>query len=411
MSDDIEWIIPASVLRWLDEAPRDRPVVILLRHSVRPPLDPGDAGYMLPLTSDGVRLATDLGRRLGARLRTLHASPLLRCVQTAEALRGGAGVDLTITPDRLLGDPGVFVHDNRLAWPNWQSMGHEGVMSRLVSDDSALTGMASPTPAARFLVHHMLARAGDRAGVHVFVTHDSLVTAAAARLLGEALGRDAWPMYLEGAFFWREGDALHTAYRDTHRACLTGPLCGLNERDVIELARRGAVDRHDPAAPVGQVRGREGCKGVADNSLLPRHTRGLLAEVIARVRLGDQAHPAQDQRDLVARARHEGVHEGPPGVPTAPHGALGERPRHEVGVEGAQRRRQAVRELDRARRAPHGASLDAREGAPTSRHQRAPRLVSARIPGAGREIHPSSITPPLPESFATTRFASGCDRS
>lgn len=246
MSDDIEWIIPASVLRWLDEAPRDRPVVILLRHSVRPPLDPGDAGYMLPLTSDGVRLATDLGRRLGARLRTLHASPLLRCVQTAEALRGGAGVDLTITPDRLLGDPGVFVHDNRLAWPNWQSMGHEGVMSRLVSDDSALTGMASPTPAARFLVHHMLARAGDRAGVHVFVTHDSLVTAAAARLLGEALGRDAWPMYLEGAFFWREGDALHTAYRDTHRACLTGPLCGLNERDVIELARRevGAVLGH-----------------------------------------------------------------------------------------------------------------------------------------------------------------------
>ncbi len=246
MSDDIEWIIPASVLRWLDESPRDRPVVILLRHSVRPCLAPDDAGYSLPLTEDGVRLATDLGRRLGDRLRTLHASPLLRCVQTAEAMRAGAGVNLTVTTDRLLGDPGVFVHDGHLAWRNWQSMGHEGVMSHLVSDDAALPGMASPAPAARFLVHHMLAHAGDRVGVHVFVTHDSLVTAAAARLFDEPLGRDAWPMYLEGALFWREGDALHAAYRDTRRVCLTGPLCGLDERDTIELARRevGAVLGH-----------------------------------------------------------------------------------------------------------------------------------------------------------------------
>lgn len=243
MSADVEWIIPASVFRWLEEAPRDRPVAILLRHSVRPHLEPGDAGYSLPLTEDGVRLATDLGRRLGARIRTLHASPLVRCVQTAEALRAGAGIDLTITHDRLLGDPGAFVHDGRLAGPIWRSMGHEDVMRCLVSDDAPLPGMASPDPAARFLVHHMLAHVGDEVGVHVFVTHDSLITAAAARLLGEPLARDAWPMYLEGAFFWREGDALHTAYRDVRRACRSGPLCGLSECDAIELARRevGAV--------------------------------------------------------------------------------------------------------------------------------------------------------------------------
>ncbi len=164
MSADVEWIIPASVFRWLEEAPRDRPVAILLRHSVRPHLEPGDAGYSLPLTEDGVRLATDLGRRLGARLRTLHASPLVRCVQTAEALRAGAGIDLTITHDRLLGDPGAFVHDGRLAGPIWRSMGHEDVMRCLVSDDAPLPGMASPDPAARFLVQHMLAHVGRQGG-------------------------------------------------------------------------------------------------------------------------------------------------------------------------------------------------------------------------------------------------------
>jgi broad specificity phosphatase PhoE len=243
VSAAVDWQMPPSMPRWLSEVPTDRPVALLLRHSVRPPLDPGDAGYTLPLTADGVRLATDLGRRLGGRLQTLHASPLLRCVQTAEALRAGASRRLTITEDRLLGDPGAFVHDSGLAWPNWQARGHEGVMAHLVREDCALPGMAAPEAAARFLALHMLTVAAGVPGVHVFVTHDSLVTATAARLLREPFGGDAWPWYLEGAFFWRDGDDLHVAYRDVRRVGATGPICGLTEGDVVELARRevGAV--------------------------------------------------------------------------------------------------------------------------------------------------------------------------
>lgn len=234
----IDWCIPPSVRSLLPELPSDRPVVMLMRHSVRPPLPPGDAGYVLPITDVGVRLATELGRLLGPRLRGLHASPLLRCVQTAEALREGAARDLVVHPDRLLGDPGVFVLDGEAAWANWAARGHEGVMAHLVGADHALPGMAVPDHAARFLVQHMLAVSAEQPGLHVFVTHDSLVTATAARLLGEPFGPDAWPWYLEAAFFWRDGDTLHVSYRDHRRACLTGPLCGLNERDVVELARR-----------------------------------------------------------------------------------------------------------------------------------------------------------------------------
>lgn len=49
-----------------------------------------------------------------------------------------------------------------------------------MGEDDALPGMAAPEPAARFLVHYMLAAAKEP-GVHLFVTHDSLVTATAAR--------------------------------------------------------------------------------------------------------------------------------------------------------------------------------------------------------------------------------------
>lgn len=235
---EIQFLIPPSVLRHLDDTPRDQPVVLLLRHSVRDYLPPGDAGYTLPITEVGRRLAAELGAMLRGRLRTLHASPLLRCVQTAEALRAGAEIDLSISPDRLLGDPGVFVLDDRAASSTWERLGHERVMECLVTDAPPEPGLARADEAARFLVHHMLTVAGDVPGVHVFVTHDSLVTATAARLLGLPLGVGDWPWYLEGAFFWRSSDGLHTAYRE-HRDCRnSGPLCGLVEGDVIELARR-----------------------------------------------------------------------------------------------------------------------------------------------------------------------------
>ena len=234
----VAWQIPPSVLAHLDRAPRDRPIVLLLRHSVRGPLPPGRAGYTTPITVDGQRIALELGVQLRGRLRTLHTSPLTRCVQTAECLREGSGSELPIVPDRLLGDPGVFVIDGRRAWTHWEGLGHEGVMDHLVTQTEALSGMARPDEAARFLVHHMLAAAKGAPGVHVFVTHDALVTAAAARLLGRRIGKEEWPWFLEGAFFWSTDNGVQVAYRSDERCCEVRPLCSLREHDVLELARR-----------------------------------------------------------------------------------------------------------------------------------------------------------------------------
>lgn len=234
---DIQWTIPLSTRKHLTRAPRDRAVVVLLRHSVRDSLPAGDAGHTLPITEVGHRLARELGERLRGQLRTLRSSPLLRCVQTAEALVEGAQAALPVIPDRHLGDPGVFVIDALRAPANWEALGHEGVMEHLVRGPLALPGMARPDEAARFLVLHMLAVAAGQPGIHIFVTHDSLVTATAARLLGQALGADDWPWYLEGAFFWQEGAGVHVAYRE-RKAVRAGPLCELNADDVIELSRR-----------------------------------------------------------------------------------------------------------------------------------------------------------------------------
>jgi broad specificity phosphatase PhoE len=209
----------------------NQPVALLLRHSVRDDLPPGEAGNHVPITEIGRQLANELGERIGKRLCTLHTSPLIRCVQTAEALAYGAGSDAPIVRDTLLGDPGVFVIDGQRAWINWENLGHEAVMRHLVSSDDALPGMARPDPAARFLVHHMLSVAGNQAGLHLFVTHDSLVTATAARLLKTPLGPDDWPWYLEGVFFWRTNAGVQTAYRNLVNIQTPSPPCTLEEAD------------------------------------------------------------------------------------------------------------------------------------------------------------------------------------
>ncbi len=286
---DVQWQIPPSLLTHLDRIPRDRPVALLLRHSVRDRLPPGDAGNAQPITDIGRRLARDLGGLLGERLRTLHTSPLLRCVQTAEALREGAAASCAIATDQLLGDPGVYVIDGRRAWTNWERLGHEGVIRHLVTESDPLPGMARPDEAARFLVQHMLAIAGEVGGIHVFVTHDSLVTATAARLLGLPLGPGEIPWYLEGAWFFRVDGGVCAAYRD-HEARRPGLLCPLEPTDVVELARR------EIATTVGLDSGaRFFLAGGAFKTLLTgRPPRDL-----------DLWAPSEGDRRLLLRALHE----------------------------------------------------------------------------------------------------------
>ena len=233
MNDEIEWVVPPSLVRNLEKVPTDRPVVLLLRHSVRGPLPLGDAGNHVPITEAGWGIARELGRTLGCRLKSLHSSPVPRCLQTAQALKEGANVCTDITENRLLGDPGVYVLDGRAAWNNWETLGHEEVMRHLVSESDSLPGMARPDEAARFLAYRMLTLAGDTPGLHVFVTHDSLITPTVARLQGVHHCRSDWPWYLEGALFWWGAEGVHIAYRERESINKRCRLRDLNERDEL----------------------------------------------------------------------------------------------------------------------------------------------------------------------------------
>lgn len=197
----------------LDTLAAQRSVAVLIRHADRVALPNNDVGYSLPITEAGLRRAKGLGTKLGGRLASLHTSPLLRCIQTADAIKTGALVDVPVELDTMLGDPGVYVLDGQVAWPTWQAMGSKEVVEHMVACDIPLAGMAEPNAAANLLIRRMESIASATPGVHLFVTHDAIIATTVAIAL-KTSSRHLWPCFLEGVIFWLDG-MITIEYRDS----------------------------------------------------------------------------------------------------------------------------------------------------------------------------------------------------
>lgn len=217
-----ELVVPPNTIRWLAQAPGDRPVMVLLRHSARPPIPPGETGNHLSITDEGVRLAEELGAHLGSRLVGIRTSPVKRCIQTAASLVRGAGRVLEAPTDRLLGEPGPYVNEPDRAWERtWKRLPYEEILNGVVDGRVDLEGFAVPRRAAGRLFEHMTEHA-SQAGVHVFVTHDSVVLPTAAHLLALPLRQSNWPWYLEALVAWQDVGGWEVRYRG-HAGQCRGP--------------------------------------------------------------------------------------------------------------------------------------------------------------------------------------------
>ena len=58
----------------------------------------------------------------------------------------------------------------------------------------------------------MLAISGHKPGLHIFVTHDTLVAATAWRLMDKNYDPKNWPQFLESALFWQHGNGITCAF-------------------------------------------------------------------------------------------------------------------------------------------------------------------------------------------------------
>lgn len=208
------WPGPIWTMKLLEVVPKDVPVVMLVRHSVRDDIPDGSTGAHLPLNAVGVELCLGLGKTMTGRIRSIHSSPMPRCMQTGEELARSAGSQCPVVPDRLLGAPGAYVLDEVLAWQNWLSLGNDGVIRQLMAGGRLLPGMAEPASAAAGMIAQMLETANGEPGLHLFISHDAIVAPTVAHAMKLRLDAGQWPQYLDAAFFWRDENSLNLAYRD-----------------------------------------------------------------------------------------------------------------------------------------------------------------------------------------------------
>jgi broad specificity phosphatase PhoE len=194
--------------------PRDRPLTLLTRHSVREPAVNGIASYDLPLTPEGIQLAEDWGRQLPWPLHSLHSSPVERCVDTAMALARGAGQSgLAVKTCYTLVEPGCYVHSIGQAGPLFLQLGPLAFANRHLSEE--LEGILSPEQGGAKLLRHLYEHQGPAGTLTVHVTHDTILAAFIYHLMGHAPLRDEdWPWMMEGAWVWfDDADTVRWVWR------------------------------------------------------------------------------------------------------------------------------------------------------------------------------------------------------
>lgn len=221
----------------LAQAPGDRGVAVLLRHAERGPLPEGAPGDEVPLTEAGLAAARALGGALGGRVRSVHTSPVWRCVQTARAIAEGAGCPGPLARSALLGAPGAFVADPAVAWEAFLAQPFGVLMDRLARG-GAVAGFHALDLATRTLVDDLL-RTATLPGLHVHVSHDSVVGLAFHHLLGRRAWT-GWPGFLDGGVVWQEGVGVCVAWgADEGVNAAEGGGAGPGRRARWEHPRRG----------------------------------------------------------------------------------------------------------------------------------------------------------------------------
>lgn len=174
--------------------------LLIIRHAERPAIQDGTVGNELALTSDGVHETKRLAKSLPRKILSIESSPILRYTQTAELIAEHHELPLTsIGRSNLLGDPGFIIDDAELAWTNWLEKGAEAVNTHLLSGTSTWPGFKNLDEAVaqmRRAIEAKLAESED--GIHVWVTHDTIVATLASRLLTTPLTHKEWPDYLGG---------------------------------------------------------------------------------------------------------------------------------------------------------------------------------------------------------------------
>ena len=204
----------ASIIEQLVMVPEGADASLFIRHAEREDIPAGTFGHNVNLTAEGTQSAEHLGAGLSEnRALTVVSSPVPRCVQTALAMLRGAGSAAQVATDRRLGNPGAFIVDSEAAGPLFLELPIPEIARRQLQDAIPLPGMR-PTPEGVEILQELATNPlGDNGRLHVFVTHDIILSVFVASIIDSSLEETGWPDFLEGLLLWRHSGRLQFSWK------------------------------------------------------------------------------------------------------------------------------------------------------------------------------------------------------
>jgi len=198
-----------SIVEQLAMVPEGADASLVVRHAERENIPAGTFGHEVNLTAGGTLAAEQLGAALSEnRALTVVSSPVPRCVQTAQAMLRGAGTSAEVLTDRSLGDPGAFIVDAETAGPLFLELPIPEIARRQLQDAMPLLGMRPTPEGVEILQELATSPLGDNGRLHVFVTHDIILSVFVASIIDSSLEETGWPGFLERLLLWRHSGRL-----------------------------------------------------------------------------------------------------------------------------------------------------------------------------------------------------------
>lgn len=172
--------------------------ILIVRHAERPDIQPNAVGNDVMLSDLGIENSKLFASLIDGQILSIKTSPIGRCIQTAELMAQKTNFNFDhIEQSRILGDPGFIIEDADLAWQHWLSKGHEAVNLHLLSGTESWDGFYDLDDSVGKIFSDIKTLLTNSAnGVHLWVTHDTILATLASRIGDSRLTLRDWPDFL-----------------------------------------------------------------------------------------------------------------------------------------------------------------------------------------------------------------------
>ena len=199
--------LPDSMMSSVILLPKDKRLILFTRHSLRERSDGnGFASYQLPLTPKGRVLAKSWGRWLSGNLPysldvDSISSPIGRCIDTAQLMQQGAGLQRHIAHQSLLVEPGSLVTEPDIANTVFKEIGVLNFINRFLQGN--LEGTKNAYQGGIDILSLFYQQQPQAGHLMLAVSHDTLLSAFLAVMLDvPEINWNDWPKMMEGVFLW-----------------------------------------------------------------------------------------------------------------------------------------------------------------------------------------------------------------